>query len=101
VSRPGWFSETPDGVILRVLIQPRASRTEVVGLHGEPPRLKIRISAPPVDGAANDTVVEFLAKTLGCARRDIELIRGASSRKKDFLCRGVRAEKVNQLVAAP
>ena len=45
-----WFEVCPTGVILRIKVQPRASKTQIAGLHGDPPRLKIRLAAPPVDG---------------------------------------------------
>lgn len=59
------LAATPDGLRLRV--QPRASRTEVVGLRGD--EIRVRIAAPPVDGAANDMLVRFLAERLGCRGR--------------------------------
>ncbi len=68
-------------VILRLHIQPGASRTEISGMHGD--RIKIRVKAPPVDGAANEEVLSFLATVLGLAARDVVLVRGATSRQKD------------------
>ena len=56
-----------DGVRLRLRIQPRASRSEVVGLHGD--TIRIRLAAPPVDGAANEELVRYLAEVLGRAAR--------------------------------
>ncbi|MSR06782.1 MAG: YggU family protein [Gemmatimonadetes bacterium] len=61
-------------------IQPRATRTEVVGRHGD--AIRIRIAAPPVDGAANDELVRFLAEQLGVSRRAVRLKAGATGRKK-------------------
>jgi uncharacterized protein len=55
-----------DGVELEVVVQPRAGRSEVLGEHDG--RLKVRIAAPPVDGAANDALVRFIAERLGVAR---------------------------------
>jgi uncharacterized protein (TIGR00251 family) len=60
--------------------QPGAKRTEVAGLHGE--ALKIRIAAPPVDGSANEALVEFIAKTLGLRKSEVTLVRGDTSRSK-------------------
>lgn len=61
---------------------PGAARDALAGVHGD--RLKIRISAPPEDGRANAALRELLAAALGVAARDIELLRGASSRSKTF-----------------
>lgn len=79
-------------VTLSVKAQPRASRTEVAGLFGD--ELKIKVAAPPVDGAANQALIEFLAETLGVAKRDITLARGASASHKQFAISGVDAQTV-------
>lgn len=65
-----------------VHVQPRASRSRIVGWHGK--ALKIQVNAPPVDGAANTEVAAVLAACLGVARSQVRLIRGASSRQKTF-----------------
>ena len=82
-----WFSQTKDGLVLRLYIQPGASQSGVDSLYGDPPRLKLRIAAPPVDGKANDEVVDFLSRLLLCSPRQLNLIRGEKSRKKDVLWR--------------
>lgn len=66
--------------MLEVHVQPGARRTEAAGLHGE--RLKVRLAARAVDGAANAALVEFLAEALGAARRDVVIEAGTSSRQK-------------------
>ena len=71
-----------DNLLLPVRVQPRASRDEIVGWQDE--RLKIRITAPPVDGKANSHLVKFLAKAFGVAKRDIELLSGETGREKRF-----------------
>lgn len=81
-----------NGVVVSVKAQPRASRTEVAGLFGD--ELKIKVAAPPVDGAANQALIEFLAETLGVAKRDVTLARGASASHKQFAIAGVDAETV-------
>ncbi|MCH6546847.1 MAG: YggU family protein [Gemmatimonadetes bacterium] len=68
-------------------VQPRASKTEVVGRHGD--AIKIRVKAPPVDGAANEELIRFLAKRLKVPRRSIELVSGSSSRHKQIAIEGV------------
>lgn len=71
------------GVVLRLHVQPGARRTEMAGLHGE--RLKVRVAAPPVDGAANEALLGWLADAAGIARSRLSLLRGATSRQKDVL----------------
>jgi uncharacterized protein (TIGR00251 family) len=63
-----------------VHVQPRASRDEVVGMHGA--ALKVRLRAPPVDGAANDALVALLAERLGVPRRAVRIVAGGTSRAK-------------------
>ena len=65
---------------MQVHVQPRASRSEVVGTHGA--ALKVHLLAPPVDGAANDALVTLLAERLGVRRRDVRIVHGATSRAK-------------------
>jgi len=78
---------TEGGVRLRLRIQPRASRTEIAGLHGA--LLRIRLAAPPVDGAANEELVRFLAKLLGVPVRSVEVTAGHASRQKTVTVTGV------------
>jgi uncharacterized protein (TIGR00251 family) len=81
------LAATPDGVRLRLRIQPRASRSEVVGLHGE--TIRIRLAAPPVDGAANEEMVRHLAEVLGVPRRAVEITAGHAGRLKTVTVAGV------------
>jgi uncharacterized protein (TIGR00251 family) len=67
-------------VIISVHVQPGARRSEVVGGHGD--ALKLRVAAPPEDGKANRAVVALVAETLGVAPGAVELVSGASSRRK-------------------
>ena len=78
-----------------VRVQPRASRSEIVGLHGD--ALKIRLAAPPVDGAANEGLIELLADALGIARTAVRIISGATSRGKVVEVDGVDVENVGRL----
>lgn len=81
------FIEVPAGVRFTLHVQPKARRTEIVGAHGT--ALKIRVQAPPVEGAANAAVVEFLAEVLGVPRRNVEIVSGAGSRTKTVEVRGL------------
>jgi uncharacterized protein len=86
-----------DGVLVRLQIQPKASKSEVIGLIGEPPRLKIKVAAPPRDGEANQELLRFLKNLLGIPLRDLELVRGETSKMKDVLIRGLTVEKIVEL----
>ena len=78
-----------------VRVQPRASRSEVSGTHGE--ALKVRLSAPPVEGAANDALVELLADALDVPRRAVRIISGATARTKVVEVDGVTPALVERL----
>jgi uncharacterized protein (TIGR00251 family) len=82
-----WAREEPGAVVLELLVQPRASRTRVVGEHDG--RLKLQLAAPPVDGEANAALIEFLARTLDVRRSDVALLRGESGRRKTVRVAGV------------
>jgi uncharacterized protein (TIGR00251 family) len=88
----GFLKETAGGVLLLVKLQPRASKNEI----GEPlgDELKIKVTAPPVDAAANEALVRLLAEKLGCARGRVELIRGQTSRHKTVLLRGFQPDEI-------
>jgi len=76
-----------DGVALSILVQPRASRNQVVGLQGD--ELKVRLTSPPVEGAANKLCGQFFGKLFGIARGQVEIISGDKSRHKRLLLHGV------------
>ncbi|MDP3158018.1 MAG: DUF167 domain-containing protein [Archangium sp.] len=87
-----WLKEVPGGCELVVLVQPRASRTRVVGEHAG--RLKIALAAPPVDGEANAALIEFLSDALNVRKSDVSLIEGQTSRRKRLAVRGVAPAQV-------
>jgi hypothetical protein len=87
-----FLRETSGGVLLSVKLQPRASKNEICApLGGE---LKIKVTAPPVDAAANEALVEFLAEKFNCARSRIELVRGHKSRHKVLKLHGFAASEI-------
>ncbi len=95
--------EAKGGVVLSVHVQPGARVTEVVGRHGD--ALKVRVAAPATDGRANEAVLALIAKEFGLARHDVELVAGASSRRKrirlgDLTMVGARRE-VDRLLGHP
>jgi uncharacterized protein (TIGR00251 family) len=67
-------------VILWIQVHPRAGKTEVVGWHGD--AIKIRLRAPPVDGAANEELIRFLSKTFHVPRSAIHILSGATAQRK-------------------
>jgi uncharacterized protein (TIGR00251 family) len=83
-------------VRLSVRVQPRASQSAIVGIHGD--ALKIRLSAPPVDGAANAALIEFLADIFAVSRRSIRILAGESSRSKVVEIDGITERVVRDLV---
>jgi uncharacterized protein len=91
---PDFLHAQSDGVLLSVKLQPRASKNEIGGPLGD--ALKIKVTAPPVDSAANEALVELLAEKLDCARSRIELIRGRKSRRKTVMLHGFTPEQVRR-----
>ncbi len=76
-------------------MQPRASRTELAGLHGG--ALKVRVTAPPVDAAANRALIEFLAECLGVAKRAVRIVAGETGRTKLLEVDGVTPAQIASL----
>ena len=89
-----FLKETTGGTLLSVKLQPRASKNEIGAPLGD--ELKIKVTAPPVDAAANQALVEFLADKLDCSRGKVELIRGQTSRHKTILLHGYKPEEILQ-----
>ncbi|MFN2315266.1 MAG: DUF167 domain-containing protein [Gemmatimonadales bacterium] len=93
-----WLAAFDGGVRLQLYIQSRASKTEIAGVHGD--ALKIRLAAPPVDGAANEALVRFLSEQLGVPRSDVILVAGMSGRRKTVMVEGVGEEQVRRRLGA-
>lgn len=92
-----FLREESDGVLLSVKAQPRASKNEISEPIGD--ELKIRLTAPPVDAAANEALIELLAETLDCPRNRIELVRGHKSRHKILKLHGLTPEAVLEAIS--
>ena len=90
------IAETADGVIFTVHVQPRASRNEICGIQGD--ELKLRLTAPPVEDAANKLCVELLAKALKVAKSRVTITAGAKSRHKTVKVEGIGLEPVLSLL---
>lgn len=93
-----YLQTLPDGsLLLRLLVQPRANRNELAGLHNN--ALKLRLTAPPVEGRANKAVVAFLAKRLHLPKKAITITSGLQSREKQVRISGCPAQTVRSLLA--
>ena len=84
--------DTKAGVVLSVHIQPKASTTECVGIYGD--AIKIRVAAPPVDGAANDELIRFLSRQLLIPSTSVRIHAGAGGRHKRVLIKGATVQLV-------
>jgi uncharacterized protein (TIGR00251 family) len=87
----------PEGTLLSLKVIPRASKNEIGETLGN--ELKIKVTAPPVDSAANRAVIEFIAEKLGCPKSAVVLIRGETARHKTLLLKGLTPEQVTAILA--
>ena len=91
-----WLTDTPAGAVLNLRIVPRAHKNAIQGEHGD--ALKIRLCAPPVDGAANAALVEFLSDAFALPRARVQLLAGATSRNKRVLLSGLTASAIQSQI---
>ena len=84
--------ESPDGTILTVHVQPKAAKTEYVGVHGD--ALKFRVAAPPVGGAANEALCTYLAERFGLVKAAVTVQAGRGARRKRVLLQGISSRRV-------
>jgi len=90
---PPYLKMQSDGVVLlHVKVQPRSSKNKICEALGN--ELKIKITAPPVDSAANEALVKFLAEVLGCPRNSVQLVRGATARHKVIAIQGMKPASI-------
>lgn len=83
---PDPFQTVSDGLVLHVRVQPRASRDEITGIQDG--RIRLRLTAPPVEGAANEACQKFLAEILGVPKSAVRLTAGQKAREKTFHVQG-------------
>jgi len=88
------ITEVKGGVTFAVQVVPRASRNEIVGVHGD--ALKVCLTAPPVEGRANEALVVLLAQRLGIRKRQVEIVAGATSRRKMIRVIGLSPQEVEK-----
>lgn len=87
------INDVDNGVQFNVRVQPRASKNEIVGMYGE--ALKVRLTSPPVDGAANKVCITFFAKYFKVAKGQVEIVAGHKSRDKVIKIVGFSQQQVN------
>lgn len=96
---PAWIAPHPAGWVLRLVIVPRAGQTAIAGVDGE--ALRVRVAAPPVEGAANAELLRFLARQTGTPKSSVRLLSGGTGRRKRVLISGSDAgEVVGRLVGS-
>ncbi|PYS99336.1 MAG: YggU family protein [Acidobacteria bacterium] len=90
------IKEDKDGFTITVRVIPRSSRAEIVGeIEGA---VKVRVSSPPVDGAANAEIVRLISKKLGVAKSAVAIVSGETSRTKRLRVSGVNAQKLRDVL---
>lgn len=92
------YTESRDGIVFKVQVVPRASRSEIVGEHNG--ALRVRIAAAPVDGAANEELVKLLARALRLPRSSIEITAGHSAKLKTVRIAGLESSLLTSLSTA-
>jgi uncharacterized protein (TIGR00251 family) len=88
------ITEVEGGVTFEVRVVPRASRNEIVGVHGD--ALKVRLTAPPVEGRANEALIAFLAHRLGVRKSQVEIVAGTTARRKMIRVIGLSPEELRE-----
>jgi uncharacterized protein (TIGR00251 family) len=88
------ITEAEGSVTFAVRVVPRASRNEIAGVHGN--ALKVRLTAPPVEGRANEALIAFLAQRLGVRKSQVEILAGTTSRHKMIRVIGLLAQEVGE-----
>lgn len=90
------YQEHRHGTLVDITVQPRASKTEIIGLHDG--AIRIRIAAPPVDGAANAAIIDLFSRILNVRKSAVEIASGATGRRKRVLVHGVSVGDVHALL---
>ena len=92
-----YLQTLADGsLLLSLYVQPRSARTEIAGLHGD--AVKLRLTAPPVDGKANKAIIAFWAKFFKIPKSAVQIRSGQQSRVKKVLLNGVEEERIRSLL---
>jgi uncharacterized protein (TIGR00251 family) len=97
LSSSGFARERDGELAFDVLVSPHASRARLGPVHGD--RVKVAVTSPPVDGAANAAVIELVARALGVARGAVSIAAGQASRRKTVVVRGVGVAALEAAIA--
>ena len=90
------IQDHPDGVVIRIRVQPRASKNRIAGIMGD--AYKVAVTSPPVDGAANSACVEFLAELLKIPKSRVEIISGHTGRTKLLKIYGMNSRDIKEKI---
>jgi uncharacterized protein len=88
--------ETAEGVTFQIQVLPRSSKCGVAGIQGD--YLKIKITAPPLEGRANEECVRFLAAALGIKKPQVSILKGLKSRKKTIAVTGLKKKDLEAII---
>lgn len=93
---PPFLKAAQNGLYIFIKLQPRASKNEIGGAMGN--ELKVSVTAPPVDSAANQALIDFLADELDCSRSAVQIVKGQTSRHKTIFVSGKTVEEIAGLL---
>lgn len=93
---PFQVTESKNGARLSVVVVPKASKSALAGIHGE--AVKIRLAAPPVEGAANEELINFLSRALEAPKSSLSIVSGQSSRRKIVEARGLKPAQIEEKI---
>ena len=100
-----WIKPTDQGILFKILVQPRSSKNQIIGVHGD--ALKIKLTAPPVHGAANKMAIVMLSKYLNVPKSRLEINAGHTGRQKQILVRYTESnpesreiDRIRKMIAA-
>lgn len=85
------IKETSEGVIISLSVLPNAPKSEIIGPYNN--TLKIKIKAPPIEGKANDAIIDFFSEVFEVSKKNIEILKGDKSKQKQVLIRGLSQKK--------
>lgn len=85
-----------DGIIMRIAVQPKSSKNMIAGIHGD--AIKIKLTAPPADNAANKMCIEYIADWLSVPKSRVEILSGQTGRKKNILIRCLDESSIQAII---